>query len=479
MAYFPTQEDIDLLFQKEKTYYSKVEILDKNFKVLNSIEGNLISDSYSIDSTSNIRRTYQMELQVSDHTFSVGKGNYIWFDRYIRPYVGIYSSRKRKTIWYLMGTYIYREGSYSYNEATFSLSLICNDMMCLLTGDIDGIAQGLDWTLPEGTNIKEAIISTIQLFGITKFKIDILDKSIIQKLEFPSGTAAYSILEKVMEYLPNYEYFFDLDGTFIVQKMPCYINEADIMNDDIFDQLVISDNYSFNFQGKNCVELWGKTFNKDNISRSSEDCTYVNNTYNVLFKNFEEFEDYMTISIKIPKDNLSGCKVNLNNLGTFVVLDDYERPLKANTLKADTSYMFLYRNGNFYFLGDWQVHAICKNENDASPLSINNVGKELWAIKTSGEYENILSGLLAKERAMYECYYVSNLNDTVSLELCSIPWLDVNLKVSYTIRTKNLDQKKYRWIITSISGGTLNGTINVTMTKYYPEWSEIFNQDFM
>lgn len=47
MAYNILQRDIDLLFQSQKEVFSKVEILDSNFKTLVSIEGVLISDSYS------------------------------------------------------------------------------------------------------------------------------------------------------------------------------------------------------------------------------------------------------------------------------------------------------------------------------------------------------------------------------------------------------------------------------------------------
>jgi hypothetical protein len=45
MSFYPSQEDINLLFQSSKQIFSKVEILNKQYMPIASIEGRLISDS--------------------------------------------------------------------------------------------------------------------------------------------------------------------------------------------------------------------------------------------------------------------------------------------------------------------------------------------------------------------------------------------------------------------------------------------------
>ena len=57
MAYVITQTDVDIVNQHAKELFAKIELLNKEFKVVYSLEGNLISDSFSISTDSNVRRT--------------------------------------------------------------------------------------------------------------------------------------------------------------------------------------------------------------------------------------------------------------------------------------------------------------------------------------------------------------------------------------------------------------------------------------
>ena len=54
--YIPTMEDYDLFSQHIKNISVKIEILNSEFAVIDYIIGNLISDSFSIDVDSDIRR---------------------------------------------------------------------------------------------------------------------------------------------------------------------------------------------------------------------------------------------------------------------------------------------------------------------------------------------------------------------------------------------------------------------------------------
>ena len=89
MYYTPTQEDFNLVKQHTKDIYIKVNLLNKQFKVLDSFDGNLLSDSLNVDSKSKQRRTYSCELQVTNPSFFVGRDKKIWIDKYIQIYYGI------------------------------------------------------------------------------------------------------------------------------------------------------------------------------------------------------------------------------------------------------------------------------------------------------------------------------------------------------------------------------------------------------
>lgn len=68
-GYIVTQKDIEVLMQSDKTLFYKLELLNEDLKVVDLIEGNLISDNISISADSDIRRTYTCELVVTDSTF--------------------------------------------------------------------------------------------------------------------------------------------------------------------------------------------------------------------------------------------------------------------------------------------------------------------------------------------------------------------------------------------------------------------------
>lgn len=477
VPFYPTQSDINLLFQPKKNIYSKVELLNKDFMVIGNWEGDLLSDSFNMDTTSTCRRSYDCTLQVSDDSFLIGKEKKIWFDKYVRVYVGIYSLREKKIIWYLKGTFSSLTASYTYNSQSKTLALQCNDLMCMLTGDIDGRQTGLNFKIEAGQDIRTSIIGIIRVFGFNKYQVPDLVRKVPYDLEFAAGTTAHDMIQQLMSFCPNYEFFFDLDGTFIVQRVPCYTDDPDLLDETIIEQLLVSeDNYSVNFGVKNCIEIWGKTYSDSNISRYTETCTYTNNIYTATFDSFNSLSDYMVIGIKIPSTNQAGVKVNLNNIGTYTVIDDYGRQIKANTLSPDTVYMFLYNSGSLYLLGEFNIHAIYKNTSPDSPFSISNVGRELWEVLSGDEYENITSDTLAKERAMYECYYKANLNESLSLTLVDIPWLTVNQKIPYTLKSTG---KFYRWMINSISSDTLSGQCTINLSRFYPDWSEVFQQELV
>lgn len=477
MGFYPTQSDIHLLFQEKKKIFGKVELLNSRCMVIGNLEGEVLSDSFNVDDASNIRRTYSCVLHVTDASFRIEEDKKIWFDKYIRAYVGVYSLREQKIIWYLKGTFSPASASYTYDSSSRTLSIQCNDLMCMLTGDIDGVQPALNFKIPAGEDIRISLIGILKKFGFTKFRIESLPRNVPCDLEFGAGAAAYDIIAGLMNFCPNFEFFFDLDGTFVVQRIPCYTDDPDLLDSDVFQKLVVSeDNYTVNFSAKNCVELWGKTYTKETISRFTENCSYADNIYTAVFDNLAELTDYMVIGIKIPASNRAGFQIRLSELGTFPVVDDYEREIKEGLLNENTPYVFMVLSGKLYFLGETAIHAQFKNELPDSPFSVLNIGRELWAVCSGGDYETITSETQARERAMYEAYYKANLNESLTLTLVDIPWLDVNKKITYTLQSTG---KTSRWMIHSISSETGTGLCTVGLSRFYPDWSEVFIQEYL
>ena len=107
MSYNPTQEDIALLYQSSRSIYARLEILNKSMKMVGTLEGVMISDRYIFDASANSRKTASISLYVSDSSFLIGNDRKIWFDKYIRLNIGIYSLISHEVVWYRIGTFIY------------------------------------------------------------------------------------------------------------------------------------------------------------------------------------------------------------------------------------------------------------------------------------------------------------------------------------------------------------------------------------
>ena len=140
---YPTLQDINLLKQHHQQKYTKIEIIDRNTDVvIESIEGDMLSDSGTIDRSSSNRRSYNVDFRIKDSSYLVGIGNKIWFDKDIRVYTGILDKRSGEIIWYIIGTFVISEPNYHYDPDNNTLSLSLYDKMSLLDGSLGGKVMG-------------------------------------------------------------------------------------------------------------------------------------------------------------------------------------------------------------------------------------------------------------------------------------------------------------------------------------------------
>lgn len=463
------QQDIDILFQSQKELYSKVELLDHNLKVIQTIEGILISDSFTNDATSDIRRTYSCTLHLEKNSYFILKRIQL-MDKYIRPYIGIKYMRTSEILWYKMGTFAVTEGSMVYDETNHNISLSCEDLTNMITGNNGKIKEQKIKILAD-EDLRTAIINVLKDVGITKYYICDINRTVPYDLEFGEGTY-YDILKQLVELYSGYEMYFDVNGVFYIDTIPTCSDDDILIDDDIFQPLLISDNGSFNFtEIYNHIIIYGQQIETD---RNITQCTYdeSSNTYIATSDKLNAYENLTTYSIALPSSCLDGAKINLNSLGAKNIVTDDDTVIHINELQAGV-YSFRYRRStdDFLLLGQYQVFGEAWDNNPDSPFNINNLGYEICNVLQGNDYEKIYTDSLAKQRAEYEIYMATRLNDNVSLQLINIPWLDVNCKVEYTSHNFN-DTSSY--IIKSISGSSTEGTMNVSMIKFYEDYSEMF-----
>ena len=84
---------------------------------------------------------------------------------------------------------------------------------------------------------------------------------------------------------------------------------------------------------------------------------------------------------------------------------------------------------------------------------------------SGGEFENIYSSELAQQRAEYEVWKSTRLQEQTEFTMITVPFLDVNQKIEFTSLRTGV---KKQYITKSISGDLMSGIMSVNAIKFYP-----------
>lgn len=473
MSHNVQQQDIDLLFQKSKDIYVKIQLLNKDFLVIDELCGETISGDISIDSQSDIRRSLNLELLVKNNSLLTNEGGKIWIDKFVRIYMGLYHLRTQKIVYYPLGVFLFNDNTFTYNSTTQTLSVNCLDLMSLMTGTRRGQVSGLTASIPEGNNIREVMISFVsQLAGFKKYLIEDIGKTIPYDLSFSTGVTIYEMISKVRDLYPAWETFFDIDGTFIYQAIPSCKDNNIVFDKETMRKLTISESLTNSFsEVKNKTEIWGKSISADRFVDSS---TNTGSQYNITLTNFE-LKNGVKVAFKTNVANLTNPSLKINSLSAYGIYNEKEQLIPAGTMKINTSYALRYRNSKFYLLGQFQITATAMDTNPDSPFYVgDNQENVVLQVLSGGDFEKIYSDELCQERADYENWKSTRLTDSISLEMMLIPWLDVNQKVEYT---SFVTGETSQYITKKISFNLQSGTMNVETVKFYPLYPNILSKE--
>lgn len=551
MPYIPSQDEISAIKQNVKDVYVKVELLTANMTIIDSLTGNLVSDSFSSDSNSIQRRSYTCNLVVSDHArkinkstilseYLVGKDNKIWIDKYIRVYYGIFSYRAREIIWWRIGTFTYVSANYTFGATECNLSLTCADKMC----DYDGTKNGLihqtkydditgesaaGFKIPavaqyetdssgnilkdsngnrivkSYNKIRDSVIALLNLAGITDYEVESypVGRDIVPyDLEFSGEVVYTTVWNALRDLYPSWEYFFDIDGRFIWRKIPTGKNESVAINDEIIDDIYVTESTSSSFAGiYNCTEVWGKTFTLTNEDRYANTSTYTasSNTYTITIplikKTSVTTSNTSPLSYFCQGDKIAFRVFNTNTaaspklvikatdgttLSALPIVDSAGNALGARVLPTSSTgkiCVFTYRQNikenlnvqGVYLNGQTQAYGYYEETNPDCPFSTANIKKNVKRIIK----ETLFSDDLCYNQAEYETYKTCAMKDTINLTMVIVPWLEVNQKVSFTSKLTGITEQ---YMISNISWSTLDGTMTMSMYKFLEDFEYVKNQ---
>ena len=465
-----TQQQIQLLKQPIIQRYVKLYLLNFELQRVNEISGNLISCSVSGDGNSDLRHNCNVSLVVTDSSFDIQAGGQIWLDKFIQPQIGTVDIYTQEIVWENQGIFLINSPSWDYDATTNTLSFEGLDLVSKLTGLRNGELEGLPTTIAQGENVREAIIATLALAGFTKYvvsecmNVDGSIQEVPYDLTVKQGSTVWDLLKLLRDILPQYQMYFDKEGVFHYDLIPSGQNMPSTFDDDLLKNVLIKEKINTDFENvKNYIEVYGKTHS---VNFFSSETSVSGGDFSLTINSLASIEEYVMIGwvTTAAIDNID-ITLNVNNTGAKNLVD--YNGSSINSLDGDTYYVAQYQsNGTWLFLGHLQPQAIFADTNPESPFYINGTTGTIRHVCTGGDYDNIQSDYLALQRAKLEIYWRCRLNDNITLNTIPIPWLDVNILFTHSIKNSNNNEQ---WIIDKYSvdyGET--GEMTITAHKYYP-----------
>lgn len=489
-----TLDEYNIVFQKQREIFAKVELLNFKSQVVGELVGNVVGDpSFSIDATSNLRRSCNISIYPTNYTFDIASETYnptttkIWLDKYIKISYGIKDIRSENIVYTNMGVYLINNPSqvYSSTENTINLQLI--DLMANLTGLRKGNIEGLSCVIPINSNIREQIIGLLSYVGFTNYIIDLTDEVTPWEMSVSAGGSIYDMLSKILECMPNYQMFFDVNGVFHFEKIPNGVNEQIYLNDEMWKEVLTSYNKDTNMENvKNSIEVFGGTHDIQYYSLPYEIVPSVEMPNEWCFDvripsigalNLNDITDWENVKIGFttpyqPEEMLhQPNRIKLNQTYEFKIeYPDTEVPI----YKLDTYYVFYFKNNvgtnaTMEYMGGIQPYCKIEDTNQISPFYVDGSVGRLRKVFSDGDYTNINSDYYARQRAEYEFYLYNTLQNNIVLTCKPIYFCDVNKVIEITLPNKQGQEITQKYIIKSVSTtGGVSGTQTISCCSYMP-----------
>ncbi len=464
-----TQNDYNIVKQRINERYIKINILDFQYRTVDQISGNMLSCSVQCDADSDLRRSCSVSLVVRDNSFDIQSGGKIWLDKYIQVYIGLKNIYTQEIQWYNQGIYLIDAPTWNYDATTNTLSFSGLDLMSKLTGARNGQLQGIPTVIKQGESVREAMIATLALGGFTKYVVsecvnrDGTIQAVPYDIEIDQGGFVYDILSALRDILPQYQIYFDVDGVFHYDLIPTGDDEPVVITDDIWKNILIGEDISTDFASvKNYIEVYGYTHDPEYYPSA---ISVSGATVTMTIASLTTLSENNIIGFTSPSAVSGNIQLSVNSFGAKNLVDSNGNYITS--LEADTYYVAMYQSdGTWKFLGHQQAQATWSDENPDSPFYINGPVGIIRQVLCGGDYENIQSDELALERAKIEIYWKCRLNDSITLNIVPIPWLDVNLVVSHGPKNET-EEKRYIIKSYSVDYGSVESTMSVSMISYY------------
>jgi hypothetical protein len=477
----PTQDEYNVGLQRSRNLYAKIRLVNTNWQELGEWESAVIgSPTFTIDAKSAIRRTCNISLAATDIKgidHAVGFGKDIWLSTYFQIWLGIENLRTREVVYTNMGIYLVDNPTKVYSATDNSFTIKGVDLMSRMTGLRNGNLEGVEYVIPQGTNVRTAIIGTIALAGFKDYVVNECQFDVPNEIKIDVGSTVYDILSKLLEIDPTMQMYFDVNGVFHYEPIPIGKDEEVVINDTYWKNSLISMNTSYDFESvKNVIEVIGKTHDIKWFAEGA-----INgHTYELSIPAYTDtiYRNDIKIGFVAPSA-VTNPMLKINSLASLPILDYNDNPVVLDD-KENVYYVVRYIHDttplgdHFLFLGHLCPRAIVSENNPESPFSTERLGN-VRIVLSGGEYENIFTDAQAQKRAEWELYNRCKLTDSINITCVPILWADVNMLFEITIPSTNrdLEDEVCQYIITSVNTTfSVDGTQTINARRYYPYYQD-------
>ena len=474
----PTQKEYEVGLQTYRNLYAKIRLINTDWQELSEWESAVIgSPTFTIDSQSAIRRTCNITLASTDIEgidHAVGFGKDIWLTTYFQIWLGIEDVHTKEVIYTNMGIYMVDNPTLNYSATDNSFNIKGVDLYARMTGLRNGNLEGVEYVIPQGTNVRKAIIGAIELAGFHNYIVQECQFSTVpNQINLDVGSTVADILDELQQIDPNTQMYFDVDGIFHYEPIPTGADEIPVLNDDYWNRNLISLQTSYDFENvKNSIEVIGKTHD----IKWYADATISGNVYNLDMPAYTSsvYRNKVKIGFTAPS-KVTTPYLQINSLGAKPIVNTDGTPA---VLYDETSKYYVVRYNEdgdcFIFLGAVCPRAKVEETNPDSPYSIDKLGT-VRIVLSGGEYDNIFTDAQALARAEWELYRRCKLTDSINITCAPILWLDVNQIIEITIPATNKSTQDVtnQYIVTSVNTtfGT-DGTQTINASRYYPFYND-------
>lgn len=393
----------------------RLELLDFNYAVVDSIEGVCIGGNLTKNADDVLRRSGNLTICVPINPnattfldavsgYTISYGGKIWLDKYVKISIGIDSMiPPYDTAWQTFGICLIDEPSRNFSATQYEISFSVIDLMARFTGlrfgQLTAITTMIEAVVQSGdtytkTKTRDALTSVIKELGAIKmysiYPIPQKYEYLPYDIKVEIGATVWELLSQFLNILVGWQMYFDDEGVFRVEPIPSGVHSITY---PMSRQSLISATVSTDFQAvKNQVIVYGRTLEPTYTDTSGTLATAI--SVNIDPADATDFAVGATTiafwfpnAVELPQTS-SFTLIDINgshtcNLTDFQAVNAYVPAtqliqgsyyviqLSAATLNNDGT-IDITQPMTWQWLGKQQISSCSVDDNRESPFYINN-----------------------------------------------------------------------------------------------------------